>query len=142
MKIGIINGPNLNLLGLREPDIYGQEGFEVILKALEARYPVHAFVYFQSNIEGELINAVQDMALRQGCSAILLNAGGYTHTSVALHDAIKAVPVPVLEIHLSQVAAREEFRHTSLIGAACRGTISGFGKDSYRLGVEAVVSSL
>ena len=142
MKIGIINGPNLNLLGLREPDIYGQEGFEGILKAVEARYPAHAFVYFQSNIEGELINAVQDMALRQGCAAILLNAGGYTHTSVALHDAIKAVPVPVLEIHLSQVAAREEFRHTSLIGAACRGTISGFGKDSYRLGVEAVGSSL
>ncbi len=142
MKIGIINGPNLNLLGLREPTIYGQEGFETILKALEARYPTHTFVYFQSNIEGELINAVQDMALRQGCAGILLNAGGYTHTSVALHDAIKAVSVPVLEIHLSQVAAREEFRHTSLMGVACRGTISGFGKDSYRLGVEAVVSSL
>lgn len=142
MKIGIINGPNLNLLGLREPDIYGQEGFEAILKALEARYPAHTFVCFQSNIEGELIDAVQDMALRQGCAGLLLNAGGYTHTSVALHDAIKAVPVPVLEIHLSQVAAREEFRHTSLIGAACRGTISGFGKDSYRLGVEALVSSL
>lgn len=142
MKIGIINGPNLNLLGLREPAIYGQEGFEAILKALEARYPAHTFVCFQSNIEGELIDAVQDMALRQGCAGLLLNAGGYTHTSVALHDAIKAVPVPVLEIHLSQVAAREEFRHTSLIGAACRGTISGFGKDSYRLGVEALVSSL
>lgn len=142
MKIGIINGPNLNLLGLREPAIYGQEGFEAILKALEARYPAHTFVCFQSNIEGELIDAVQDMALRQGCAGLLLNAGGYTHTSVALHDAIKAVLVPVLEIHLSQVAAREEFRHTSLIGAACRGTISGFGKDSYRLGVEALVSSL
>ncbi|MDE5606853.1 MAG: 3-dehydroquinate dehydratase [Bacteroidales bacterium] len=142
MKIGIINGPNLNLLGSREPGIYGRDGFEAILSALQARYPAHTFVYYQSNIEGELIDAVQDMALRQGCDGILLNAGGYTHTSVALHDAIKAVSVPVLEIHLSQVAAREEFRHTSLIGAACRGSIAGFGKDSYRLGVEALTSSL
>ena len=142
MKIGIINGPNLNLLGSREPGIYGRDGFEAILSALQARYPAHTFVYYQSNIEGELIDAVQDMALRQGCEGILLNAGGYTHTSVALHDAIKAVSVPVLEIHLSQVAAREEFRHTSLIGAACRGSIAGFGKDSYRLGVEALTSSL
>ena len=142
MKIGIINGPNLNLLGSREPEIYGRDGFEAILAALQTRYPAHPFVYYQSNIEGELIDAVQDMALRQGCEGILLNAGGYTHTSVALHDAIKAVQVPVLEIHLSQVAAREEFRHTSLIGAACRGSIAGFGKDSYRLGVEALTSSL
>lgn len=142
MKIGIINGPNLNLLGSREPEIYGRDGFEAILAALQARYPAHTFVYYQSNIEGELIDAVQDMALRQGCEGILLNAGGYTHTSVALHDAIKAVRVPVLEIHLSQVAAREAFRHTSLIGAACRGSIAGFGKDSYRLGVEALTSSL
>lgn len=142
MKIGIINGPNLNLLGLREPAIYGGEGFDAILSALRARYPAHTFVYYQSNIEGELVDAIQDMALKEGCGGILLNAGGYTHTSVALHDAIKAVPVPVLEIHLSQVAAREEFRHTSLIGAACRGSIAGFGKDSYRLGVEALVASL
>ena len=142
MKIGIINGPNLNLLGSREPEIYGRDGFEAILSALQTRYSAHTFVYYQSNIEGELIDAVQDMALRQGCEGILLNAGGYTHTSVALHDAIKAVKVPVLEIHLSQVAAREEFRHTSLIGAACRGSIAGFGKDSYRLGVEALTSSL
>ena len=142
MKIGIINGPNLNLLGSREPEIYGRDGFEAILAALQTRYLAHTFVYYQSNIEGELIDAVQDMALRQGCEGILLNAGGYTHTSVALHDAIKAVRVPVLEIHLSQVAAREEFRHTSLIGAACRGSIAGFGKDSYRLGVEALTSSL
>ena len=99
MKIGIINGPNLNLLGSREPEIYGRDGFEAILAALQTRYPAHTFVYYQSNIEGELIDAVQDMALRQGCEGILLNAGGYTHTSVALHDAIKAVRVPVLEIH-------------------------------------------
>ena len=142
MKIGIINGPNLNLLGLREPEIYGTDGWGGILSALQTRYAQHTFVCFQSNIEGELIDALQDMALKQGCEGILLNAGGYTHTSVALHDAVKAVSVPVLEIHLSQVAAREEFRHTSLVGAACKGTIAGFGRDSYRLGVEALTSSL
>lgn len=142
MKIGIINGPNLNLLGLREPEIYGDNDFDSIIKNLQGRYIEHEFIYFQSNIEGKIVDKLQDFALKKHCSGILLNAGGYTHTSVAIHDAIKAVDVPVLEIHISNVASREEFRHTSIIGAACRGSIAGFGADSYRLGVEALLASV
>ncbi len=136
MKIAIINGPNLNLTGLREPDIYGKESFDQYIPRLFAQFPEHDIIYFQSNVEGELINMLHSCGGEQ--RAILLNAGGYTHTSVALHDAIKAIGMPVIEIHLSNIAAREEFRHTSLIGRACIGTIAGFGLDSYRLGILAL----
>ena len=145
MKIAIINGPNLNLTGLREPDTYGKESFDQYIPRLFAQFPEHDIIYFQSNVdiiyfqsnvEGELINMLHSCGGEQ--RAILLNAGGYTHTSVALHDAIKAIGMPVIEIHLSNIAAREEFRHTSLIGRACIGTIAGFGLDSYRLGILAL----
>lgn len=136
MKIAIINGPNLNLTGLREPDVYGKESFDQYIPRLFAQFPAHDIIYFQSNVEGELINMLHSCGGEQ--RAILLNAGGYTHTSVALHDAIKAIGMPVIEIHLSNIAAREEFRHTSLIGRACIGTIAGFGLDSYRLGILAL----
>jgi 3-dehydroquinate dehydratase-2 len=137
MQIVIINGPNLNLLGKREPEKYGNSSFEDFLKLLETRFPEMKFHYFQSNVEGELINEIQ----RAGFSAdgIILNAGGYTHTSVAITDAIAAVNSPVIEVHITNVAAREEFRHTSLIGTTCKGSITGFGLDSYRLAVEAIV---
>ncbi len=136
MKIAIINGPNLNLTGLREPDIYGQKSFDQYIPWLFAQFPDHDIIYFQSNVEGELINMLHSCGGEQ--RAILLNAGGYAHTSVALHDAIKAIGMPVIEIHLSNIAAREEFRHTSMIGRACIGTIAGFGLDSYRLGILAL----
>ena len=136
MKIAIINGPNLNLTGLREPDIYGKESFDQYIPRLFAQFPEHDIIYFQSNVEGELINMLHSCGGEQ--RAILLNAGGYAHTSIALHDAIKAIGMPVIEIHLSNIAAREEFRHISLIGRACIGTIAGFGLDSYRLGILAL----
>ena len=136
MKIAIINGPNLNLTGLREPNIYGKESFDQFIPRLFAQFPEHDIIYFQSNVEGELINMLHSCGGEQ--RAILLNAGGYAHTSVALHDAIKAIGMPVIEIHLSNIAAREEFRHTSMIGRACIGTIAGFGLDSYRLGILAL----
>ena len=136
MKIAIINGPNLNLTGLREPNIYGKESFDEFIPRLFAQFPEHVIIYFQSNVEGELINMLHSCGGEQ--RAILLNAGGYAHTSVALHDAIKAIGMPVIEIHLSNIAAREEFRHTSMIGRACIGTIAGFGLDSYRLGILAL----
>jgi 3-dehydroquinate dehydratase-2 len=137
MKIEIINGPNLNLLGAREPEKYGVTTFENYLKVLKTRFPEIIFEYFQSNIEGEIITEIQ----RSGFSSdgIILNAGGYTHTSVAITDAIAAVKTPVIEVHITNIAAREEFRHTSLIGKNCAGTISGFGLDSYRLAVEALI---
>ena len=138
MKILIVNGPNLNLLGEREPGIYGSATMESMMDKLRRLYPEIEFGYFQSNIEGELIDCLQQARL-DGTDGILLNAGGYTHTSVALHDCIRSLEKPVVEIHISNVAAREEFRHTSLIGAACVGTIAGFGLDSYRLGVEAII---
>jgi 3-dehydroquinate dehydratase-2 len=137
MKINIINGPNLNLLGSREPEKYGKTPFETYLKLLENRFPNVAFNYYQSNIEGELINEIHKSAnLFDG---IIFNAGGYTHTSVALHDAISAIKTPVVEVHITNVFAREDFRHTSLISGVCVGTISGFGLDSYRLAVEALL---
>jgi len=136
MKIDIINGPNLNLLGSREPEKYGNSSFEDYLKSLRNRFPEINFGYFQSNIEGEIITEIQ----RSGSTAdgIILNAGGYTHTSVAIHDAIAAVKAPVIEVHITNIHAREEFRHVSLISASCKGTIAGFGLDSYRLAVEAL----
>jgi 3-dehydroquinate dehydratase II len=137
MHIEIINGPNLNLLGKREPEKYGHSSFEDYLEVLKARYPDVIFTYYQSNVEGELINELH----RSGFEAdgIILNAGGYTHTSVAITDAIAAVKAPVIEVHITNILAREEFRHISLIGRSCRGSISGFGLDSYRLAAEAVM---
>ena len=137
MKIAIINGPNLNLLGKREPEKYGKSSFEDYLILLRKRFPGAEMEYFQSNIEGEIINEIQ----RAGFSldGIIINAGGYTHTSVAITDAIAAVKAPVIEVHITNIAAREEFRHTSLIGRSCAGSISGFGLDSYRLAVEALM---
>lgn len=134
MKILIANGPNLNLQGRRETDIYGDTPFEVCLEELKAAYPDCRFEYFQSNVEGELIDTLQ----RSDADGIILNAGGYTHTSVALHDTVNAIAAPVVEVHISSPLAREEFRHKSLIAPVAVGTIMGFGLDSYRLGVEAL----
>jgi 3-dehydroquinate dehydratase II len=136
MQIVIINGPNLNLLGKREPGKYGKTSFEDYYQILKSRFPEVIFDYYQSNIEGEIINRIHSTGFSS--DGIILNAGGYTHTSVAITDAIAAVQSPVIEVHITNIAAREEFRHTSLIGRACAGTISGFGMDSYRLAVEAV----
>ncbi len=137
MKIEIINGPNLNLLGMREPDIYGKESFVDYLETLKAEFSHVDFSYFQSNIEGELIDKIQEAGF--GSDGIVLNAGGYTHTSIALRDAIKAVPAPVVEVHISNVHARESFRHQSLLSPVCAGVIAGFGTDSYRLATEALL---
>lgn len=139
MKVQIINGPNLNLLGAREPSVYGDTTFGDYLNDLRANYPAMEIDYFQSNIEGEIINKIQEAGY--GCDGIILNAGGYTHTSVAIRDAIKAVPAPVVEVHISNVHAREEFRHHSMLSAVCLGVIAGFGLDSYRLAVEAILST-
>ena len=137
MKLLIINGPNLNLLGKREPGVYGVASAESIFEGLQSDYPDVDLEYFQSNIEGELVDAIQKAdGLFDG---VVLNAGGYTHTSVALRDAIAAVGVDVIEVHISNVLSREEFRHTSLIGGVCRGSIAGFGPDSYRLAVDYFV---
>jgi 3-dehydroquinate dehydratase-2 len=137
MKIAIINGPNLNLLGVREPSVYGAESFETFFAGLKDRYPTQEFVYFQSNLEGELINRIQEYGFNS--KGIILNAGGYTHTSVAIADAIASVKAPVIEVHISNIFSREEFRHISLLGAKCKGSISGFGLDSYRLAVESLL---
>ncbi|MBR4037736.1 MAG: type II 3-dehydroquinate dehydratase [Tidjanibacter sp.] len=138
MKLLIINGPNLNLLGRREPGVYGSESAEAIVDAVRARYPQVEIEYYQSNVEGELVGAIQSADGRY--DGVVLNAGGYTHTSVALRDAIAAVSVEVVEVHISNVLSREEFRHTSLIGGVCRGSIAGFGADSYRLAVDFFVN--
>jgi 3-dehydroquinate dehydratase II len=137
MKIVIINGPNLNLLGRREPEKYGHSSFEEYLSILKSRYTEITFAYFQSNIEGEIINEIHKSGFNT--DGIILNAGGYTHTSVAITDAIAAITTPVIEVHITNILSREEFRHTSLIGRKCRGSISGFGLDSYRLAVEALI---
>ncbi|WP_080905726.1 type II 3-dehydroquinate dehydratase [Parabacteroides sp. Marseille-P3160] len=134
-KIQIINGPNLNLLGKREPAVYGSTAFETYLAELRGGYPECEISYYQSNIEGELINKIQETGFDY--DGIILNAGAYTHTSIALHDAIKGVNTPVVEVHISNVHAREAFRHVSMISAACRGVILGFGLDSYRLAIES-----
>ena len=140
MKILIINGPNLNLLGQREPGIYGSESMEEYLPVLRKRYPEVDLLYFQSNVEGELINKMQEEGFYGDCDGIVLNAGAYTHTSVALHDCIRSLRCPVVEVHISNVHQREEFRHHSMISAACKGVICGFGLDSYRLAVEALTN--
>ena len=138
MKIQIINGPNLNLLGQREPGIYGSESFEVFLPKLKEKYPDVQIDYYQSNVEGELINKMQEVGFSY--DGIVLNAGAYTHTSIALHDCIRSLRCPVIEVHISNVHQREEFRHKSMISSACKGVICGFGLDSYRLGIEAILA--
>ena len=138
MKIQIINGPNINLLGKREPAIYGSQSFDDYLVDLKQVYPQVEFEYFQSNIEGEMINKIHQIGFDY--DGIVLNAGAYSHTSIALQDAIRAVTSPVIEVHISNVHAREEFRHRSMISCACLGVIAGFGMDSYRLAVEALLN--
>lgn len=137
MNILIINGPNLNLLGKREKTIYGEKSFDDFLGELRQRYAGHHIDYFQSNSEGELIDKIQEAGY--ACDGIVFNAGAYTHTSIALGDAIRAVPAPVVEVHISNIHAREEYRHTSMIAAAAAGSIIGFGLDSYRLAIEALI---
>ena len=137
MKILILNGPNLNLLGTREKAIYGSESFDQYFDELKLLFPDSILEYFQSNIEGEIINKMHEV--RMSCDGIVLNAAAYTHTSIAIRDAISAIDIPVIEVHISNVHKRESFRHTSLISASCIGVIAGFGLDSYRLGVEALM---
>lgn len=136
MKILILNGPNLNLQGRRDTDIYGTQTFEEYLEVLQSRYPQDEIEMFQSNVEGELINALH--ASVGAYDGVVMNAGGYTHTSVAIRDAIAAISTPVVEVHISSILAREEFRHISMLASVCQGSIMGFGLDSYRLGIEAL----
>lgn len=133
MKIQIINGPNLNLLGKRETNVYGSQSFESFLEGLRKRFPDVQFTYFQSNVEGEIVSKLQEAG--EKIDGIILNAGAYTHTSVALHDAIAAITTPVVEVHISNVYAREEFRHKSLITSKCAGMLTGFGMEGYALAV-------
>ena len=140
MNILIINGPNLNLLGKREKSVYGESSFEDYLELLRKHYPDHIIHYFQSNIEGELIDQIHNYGF--DIDGIILNAGAYTHTSIALSDAIRAIPAPVVEVHISNIHNRESYRHVSMIAAACKGSVIGFGLDSYRLAVEALVNKL
>ncbi|MDD2612543.1 MAG: 3-dehydroquinate dehydratase [Bacteroidales bacterium] len=137
-KIAIINGPNLNLLGTREPGIYGNESFEAYFEKLKVSYPEVDFLYFQSNHEGALIDKIQELGF--DFDGIVLNAGGYTHTSIALRDCIKAVTTPVIEVHISDLTRREAFRQVSMIKDACKGTFAGFGMDSYRRGIDAILA--
>lgn len=133
MKLLIINGPNLNLLGRREPGIYGDSSFEEYLGGLKSAFPTIEIDYYQSNVEGEIIDRLH--AADGAYDGVVLNAGGYTHTSVAIADAVGAISTPVVEVHISCILAREEFRHTSLLAPKCKGSIMGFGLDSYRLGI-------
>ena len=135
MKLIIINGPNLNLLGIREKSIYGEKSFEEYFKTLQEKYSNIQLEYFQSNVEGELINKLHEVGFT--FDAIILNAGGYTHTSVAIADAITSIKTPVIEVHISNIYAREEYRHHSLTASKCKGVITGFGLDSYRLAIES-----
>ena len=139
-KILIVNGPNLNLLGQREPGIYGSESMENYLPQLREQYPDVEIDYYQSNVEGELINKMQEAGFYGDCDGIVLNAGAYTHTSVALHDCIRSLKCPVVEVHISNVHKREAFRHQSMISAACLGVICGFGLVSYGLAVAALTT--
>jgi len=139
MKILIINGPNLNLIGIREKNIYGSQSFEEYFQKLKEIYQVADLGYYQSNIEGEIINKLHESGF--SFDGIILNAGGYTHTSVAIGDAVAAIKTPVIEVHISNVYAREEFRHISLVARSCKGVIAGFGLDSYRLAIEAFIMS-
>jgi len=135
MKIQIINGPNLNLLGVREPSIYGNTSIEDYIKELREIYSIVDIDYFQSNVEGELINKIHETGFSY--DGIILNAGGYTHTSVAIADAIAAIKTPVIEVHISNIYAREDYRHVSLTGKNCKGVLTGFGMKGYRLALES-----
>jgi len=137
LKIAIINGPNLNLLGTREPGVYGKQTFEEYFQVLVNDYPEISFDYFQSNVEGVIIDQIQKVGF--SCDAILLNAAAYTHTSVGIGDAVKAINIPVIEVHISNTFSRENFRHRSYLSPVAKGIIVGFGLDSYRLGVEALL---
>lgn len=140
MKIIIINGPNLNLLGVREPGIYGSQSMEAYLPKLRERYNNVEIEYYQSNIEGELIDKMQQVGFSY--DGIVLNAGAYTHTSIALLDCIRSLRTPVIEVHISNVHSREDFRNRSMISSGCHGVIAGFGLDSYRLAVEALIEMM
>lgn len=135
MNIIIINGPNLNLLGKREPEVYGNTSFESYFMHLQQEFPQITLSYFQSNVEGELINKLHEVGFDY--DGIVMNAGGYTHTSVALADAVSAIKTPVVEVHISNIFAREEFRHVSLLAKHCKGAISGFGLASYKLALHS-----
>ncbi|MCM1504174.1 MAG: type II 3-dehydroquinate dehydratase [Muribaculum sp.] len=137
MNITIINGPNLNLLGIREPGIYGNDSFETVLKRLRQLYPNDNIEYFQSNHEGSIIDRLQSDGFGDH-DGIILNAGAYTHTSLAIADCIAAINTPVIEVHISNVHAREEFRHHSMLSRVCKGVIIGFGTDGYRLAIESL----
>lgn len=140
MKIAIINGPNLNLLGVREPAVYGNRAFEGFFEGLKEKYAgVAELTYFQSNHEGDLIDHMQSIGFDY--HGIVLNAGAYTHTSIAIADCISAITTPVIEVHISNVHSRESFRHHSMISAVCKGVIAGFGLDSYRLAIEAIIGN-
>ena len=138
MVIHIINGPNLNLVGRREPEVYGNRSLDQYLQELIALFPQHTIDVFQSNIEGEIVDRLQAIGF-DDCG-IILNAGGYTHTSVAIADAVAAITAPVVEVHISNIYAREPFRHKSLLSPVCKGIIAGFGLDSYRIAVSALLS--
>lgn len=139
-KILIINGPNLNLLGVREPGIYGNSSMDDCVSALRVKYPEVVIEYFQSNHEGAIIDKLHEVGFDESYKGVVLNAGAYTHTSLAIADAIAAIKLPVVEVHISNVHAREAVRHTSMISPVCVGVIAGFGLDSYRLGVEALLN--
>lgn len=138
MRIIIINGPNLNLLGVREKSIYGDGNMEDYIAVLRKRFPNIELEYYQSNIEGELINKIHEVGFSY--DGIVLNAGAYTHTSIAIADAVSGVKTSTVEVHISNVAKREDFRHLTYLGPVCAGTIAGFGLDSYRLGIEAIIN--
>jgi 3-dehydroquinate dehydratase-2 len=137
MKIQIINGPNMNLIGKRETSLYGETPFDSYLETLKKRYPQVQIDYFQSNIEGEIIDKIQEVGF--SCDGIIINAGGYTHTSVSIADALSAVDSPAVEVHITNILGRDEYRHVSFVANACCGSIMGFGLDSYRLGIEAIL---
>jgi 3-dehydroquinate dehydratase II len=137
-RIQIINGPNLNLLGKREPTVYGNQSFEAYYQELKSRFPALQLDYFQSNVEGELIDKIHEVGFEY--DAIIINAGAYTHTSIAIADAIRAITAPVLEVHISNVFKRETFRHHSYLSEVCKGCIVGFGMDSYRLAIDAIMN--
>jgi 3-dehydroquinate dehydratase II len=136
-KIQIINGPNLNLLGKREPDVYGSQTFDTFFETLKKRFPDTELHYYQSNVEGEIINKLHEVGF--GFDGVILNAGAYTHTSVAIHDAIGAIKTPVVEVHISNVYAREEFRHKSLITSKCVGMITGFVMEGYAMAINYLI---
>ncbi len=138
MKIQIINGPNLNLLGKREPETYGSESFESYFEKLKSRFPSATLNYFQSNVEGEIINQIHKTGF--DFDGIVLNAGAYTHTSIAIHDAIGAIKTPVVEVHISNIYSREEFRHKSLITSKCAGLITGFGMEGYAMAISYFIN--